>query len=50
MGGEHKFMFDFQNLKSILTTSGFCEVSERNFDNSIDSAERETDSIYVLAK
>ena len=50
MGGEHKFMFDIQNLTSILNSAGFREVSERNFDNSIDSADRETDSMYVLAK
>lgn len=49
MGGEHKYMFDQENLLHILRTSGFADVAARGFDPAIDMAERDHESIYAAA-
>jgi len=49
MGGEHKFMFDVHNLSSILLECGFTTILERSPEIYLDSPERETDSLYLLA-
>jgi predicted SAM-dependent methyltransferase len=47
MGGGHKYLFDVENLLTILRKSGFKEVAERDFDSSIDMAARRHQSIYA---
>ncbi|MDQ5975336.1 MAG: hypothetical protein QG661_2545 [Actinomycetota bacterium] len=49
MGGEHKYMFDQENLLHILRTSGFVDVAARSFDPQVDMAERDHESIYAIA-
>jgi predicted SAM-dependent methyltransferase len=47
LGGEHKFMFDEENLPRVLEEGGFREVRLRAFDAAIDVPERAYDSIYA---
>jgi predicted SAM-dependent methyltransferase len=49
MGGEHKHLFDVDNLVSVLEDAGFCSVRTRDFDPAIDLEERKHESIYALA-
>lgn len=48
LGGEHKHLFDRQNLNDILEEVGFKQVSARKFDPSIDLKYREYGSIYAI--
>jgi hypothetical protein len=48
MAGEHKYMFDQENLLHILTAKGFVNVSARAFDPEIDMQERDFESIYAI--
>ena len=48
MGGEHKYMFDQENLLHILNNAGLAEVSERPFDPTCDRAERDFESLYAI--
>jgi predicted SAM-dependent methyltransferase len=47
MGGEHKYMFDQENLLYILAAAGFIEVSTRAMDALIDRPERDYESLYA---
>lgn len=47
MGGEHKYMFDEDNLLFILKKVGFKDVHLRNFDPEIDMEGRDWESIYA---
>lgn len=47
LGGEHKHLFDRENLITILQEVGFSEVTLRNFDPLIDLEERRHESIYA---
>ncbi len=47
MHGEHKYMFDEENLPIILEKSGFRNVKLRKFDPNLDRKERLFESIYV---
>jgi len=47
MDGEHKYMFDSENLLHILGARGFRNVRRRDFDPSLDLAERDFESIYA---
>ena len=49
MGGQHKYMFDEENLMHLLEHSGFENCSTREFDELLDSKARATDSIYAEA-
>lgn len=49
LNGQHKFLFDQENLINILKKSGFKKVSLRNFDKNLDLKERDYESIYALA-
>jgi len=49
LGGEHKFLFDEENLPRVIEEAGFRNVRAREFDPSIDVPERVYDSIYVDA-
>jgi predicted SAM-dependent methyltransferase len=48
MGGEHKYMFDSENLLHILRAQGFVDVTAREFDDEVDLAERAYESIYAI--
>jgi len=48
MDGEHKYMFDQENLLHILTCAGFQDVKERAFDPETDRAERDYESLYAM--
>jgi predicted SAM-dependent methyltransferase len=47
MGDQHRYMFDEENLVQVLGAAGFANVRIREFDASIDLAERRNGSIYV---
>ena len=49
MAGEHKYMFDQENLLHILKESGFRDVAARGFDPETDMQERDFESIYAIA-
>lgn len=48
MGGEHKYMFDQENLLRILEIAGFANVKLREFDPEVDRRERDYESIHAL--
>ena len=48
MAGEHKYMFDQENLLHILDAKGFVNVSSRSFDPDTDMQERDFESIYAI--
>ena len=50
MGGEHRYMFDESNLKSLLENSGFVDVSLRDCKFELDDDERQVDSLYMKAR
>lgn len=50
MDGLHKYMFDEENLLSILIKIGFSSIQSRDFSPDIDLEERKFESIYALAK
>ncbi len=47
MGGEHKHMFDQENLLCILARNGFRNVQARGFDRHLDMQSRDYQSIYA---
>jgi len=47
MGGEHKYMFDQENLLHILKMNGLKNVRVREFDPEIDMPERIFESLYA---
>lgn len=49
MGGEHKFMFDAENLLNILQSVGFEGARLREFDPMMDIEIRKHESIHVVA-
>ena len=49
MDGQHKYMFDEDNLTHILTNCGYKNVHIRNFDPNLDMKERDPYSIYAEA-
>ncbi len=49
MDGEHKYMFDEENLLFILGSKGFKNVRLREFDPALDLRERDFESIYAEA-
>lgn len=50
MNGDHKYMFDEENLIFLLKDTGFRVVNLRDFDASMDKEFRDFESIYALAK
>ncbi len=50
MAGQHKYMFDEENLIFILKSKGFRNVRLREFDPSLDLQERDFESIYAEAE
>ena len=49
MDGEHKYMFDEENLIFILKSKGMKNVSIREFDPNLDLEVRDFESIYATA-
>jgi predicted SAM-dependent methyltransferase len=49
-GKDHKYMFDRENLVSILKNKGFKNVTLRDFDPSLDLEIRKVESIYAQAE
>jgi predicted SAM-dependent methyltransferase len=49
MGGEHKYLFDEENLLKTLLKSGFSSAASRKFDPDLDLKSRELESIYAVA-
>ena len=49
LGGEHRFLFDDENLPRVLEEAGFERARLRDFDPSLDLPERHYDSIYAEA-
>lgn len=50
MNGEHKYMFDEENLLQILTAKGFRNPRLRSLDPSLDMKERDLESLYAEAE
>jgi predicted SAM-dependent methyltransferase len=50
MDGEHKYMFDEENLLFVLTANGFKNARPRQFDPALDLAARDFESIYAEAE
>jgi len=50
LDGEHKYMFDEENLLYILESKGFKNVRLRPFDVRLDMKERDFESIYAEAE
>lgn len=50
MAGDHRHMFDLENLLAILTFAGFNHVQKRNFEAGLDIERRAPQSIYASAK
>jgi len=50
MDGDHKYMFDEENLVSILEKRGFRNVRLRSFNAALDKQERDFESIYAEAQ
>lgn len=50
MDGEHKYMFDEDNLLYVLRTGGFKNVHLRQMDADLDLPERDIGSIYAEAE
>lgn len=48
MAGEHKYMFDQENLLHILSQCGLERVTSRSFDADTDMEERDFESIYAI--
>lgn len=49
MGGEHKYMFDKENLINTILKSNFKEAKLRKFDPNLDLKGRDFESIYAVA-
>jgi predicted SAM-dependent methyltransferase len=49
MDGEHKYMFDEENIVAILKKQNFTNVHIRGFDPLLDTPSREFESIYAEA-
>ena len=50
MGGEHRYLFDEENILQLLIVSGFEQVQVDKFNSDYDEYLRSFDSLYVIAK
>jgi hypothetical protein len=50
MDNHHRFMFDFDNLAHHCREAGFEACTTRSFDPSIDSVERDYESLYLACR
>ena len=49
MGGEHKHLFDQDNLVGVLREAGFQKARARQFQSDLDPHYRQNNSIYAIA-
>ena len=49
-GGEHKYAYDFETLKQVLTQAGFVDVERRPFREGLDNEARRLGTLYVDAR
>lgn len=49
MDGQHKQMFDAENLPAILEAAGFTAARVREFDPEVDAEARREESLYAVA-
>ncbi|MFY0651326.1 MAG: methyltransferase domain-containing protein [Cyclobacteriaceae bacterium] len=49
MGGQHKIMFDNENLLEIIKSAGYSSVHSRSFKPGLDLEARKNESIYARA-
>jgi predicted SAM-dependent methyltransferase len=49
LGGDHKHLFDAENLVEVLAEAGFGDARTRSFDAAIDRPERRHESVYAVA-
>lgn len=49
MNGEHKYLWDQENLINSLRIAGFKNVKLRDYDENLDLFERDFESIYAVA-
>jgi predicted SAM-dependent methyltransferase len=49
MNGQHKYLFDTENLQNILRLAGFSKVALRGFDRTVDAEDRKFESIFAEA-
>lgn len=47
MDGHHRYLFDPENLRHVLTVAGFRDVRIRDFEPDLDAESRDHESIYV---
>jgi predicted SAM-dependent methyltransferase len=47
MGHEHKFLFDQENLTSLLTKNGFSQIEHSQYSSVVDDTNRSDDSLYL---
>ena len=50
MDGQHKFMFDEENLTFHLAIAGFYECKLRDFNPELDLKERDYESLYMIGR
>ena len=50
LNGQHKYLFDKENLVNTFLTAGFTTVSLREFDPSLDEEARAAQSIFAVAR
>lgn len=48
MAGEHKHMFDMENLLQVMRQAGFVDVAERSFEEGLDTLRRKPQTIYAV--
>lgn len=48
MDGEHKYMFDEENVLHLLHNAGLTDVRARDFDPNYDRRERDYESLYAI--
>jgi predicted SAM-dependent methyltransferase len=49
-GGDHRFAYDEETARKILTETGFVQIRRREFDPSLDSEHRDIGSLFMEAK
>lgn len=48
MDGEHKNMFDFENMTYHLSNAGFIRIDRRPYDEDLDGTGRDDESLFVV--
>ncbi len=49
-GGDHKFVYTYDLLNSLLLKNGFKKIKQRKFDKKLDSYDRQNLSLFVEAE